>query len=279
MAITPFEYYSDEENFGNYQYTTLKKVIDEFLVEAMDDDSLLKNTKRSLFVVYAKQGIKKLTSEIPGEVLAIERTVGEQLYFPLPQDFVTWVRISLVDHDGKLQTLNVNKNMNTATGYLQNNNAEILFDEDGYILTADSNNVFGRPYRKYQFTDHHLGGFMESDTSKLSRYGEAVFDERRGVVAFSSDLVDKEVVLEYKSDGLQWETLQESEVTIHKLLEEPLRDWIRYSVYNGKRNISISEKRAALNRFKTTAHQAKIKRSEIDITEISRVLNSGYKMF
>lgn len=280
MAVqTPFEYYADEDNFGSYQYVTLKKVVDEMLLEAMDDDSLLKNTKRSLMVLYGKQGVKKLTEDIPGEVLAIERTVGEQLYFPLPQDYVSWVRISIVDNDGKLQPLNVNKNMNTATGYLQDNDAELLFDEDGYILTADSNNVIGRPYKKYGFTDNYRGGFMELDTSKLSRYGEVVFDERRGVVAFSSDLIDKEVVLEYKSDGLQWENLSEQQITIHKLLQEPLRDWMRYSIYNNKRNISISDKRAALNRFKTTAHQAKIKRSEFDIVEISRVLNTGYKMF
>jgi hypothetical protein len=277
--VTPLEYYSDEENFGNYQYVTLKEVIDEFMVEAMDDDSLLKNTKRSLFILYAKQGIKKLTEDIPGEVLAIERTIGEQLYFPFPQDYVDWVRISVVDQDGKLQPLNVNKNMNTATGYLQDSNAELLFDNDGYILTSDSNNVIGRPYHKYAFSDYHLGGYFEADTSKLSRYGEAVFDERRGVVAFSSDLVDKEVVLEYKSDGLQWEKLLEQQITVHKLIQEPLRDWIRYCVYRNKRNVSLFEKQIALNRYKTTAHQAKIKRSDIDIIEISRVLNSGSKMF
>ena len=279
MAVqTPEQYYSDENNFGSYQYTTLKKVIDELLVETMDDDSLFKNTKRSLFVMYGKQGVKKLTEDIPGEVLAIERTIGEQLYFPLPQDYVTWVRVSVVDPNGKLQPLNVNNNMNTATGYLQDNDAELLFDEDGYILTADANNVFGTPYKKYEFTDYHLGGEFETDTSKLSRYGEVVFDERRGVVAFSSDLMDKEVVLEYKSDGLQWENLLEQQITIHKLLEESLRDWIKYCILRNKRNISAFEKQTYLNRFKTNAHQAKVKLSRIDIIEISRVLNSGYRM-
>ena len=279
MAVqTPEQYYANEDNFGSYQYTTLKKIIDELAVEALDDDSLLKNTKRSHLVVYGKQGIAKLTQDIPGEVLAIERTIGEQLYFPFPQDYVKWVRISVVDEDGKLQPLNVNKNMNTATGYLQDDNAELLFDEDGYILTSDSNNVLGKPYKKYAFTDTHLGGYFEADTSKLSRYGEVVFDERRGVVAFSSDLMDKEVVLEYKSDGLQWEKLLEQQITVHKLIEEPLRDWIRYSALRNKRNVSAFEKQTHLNRFKTTAHEAKVKRSEFDLIEISRVLNVGYKM-
>ncbi len=278
-VVTPFEYYSDEDNFGNYQYVTLKEVVDEFSLEAMDDDSLLKNTKRGLFVLYGKQGIKKLTAETPGEVLAIARTVSEQLYFPLPQGFVDWVRVSVVDQEGKLQTLNVNKNMNTAIGYLQDHMYDLLFDANGYILQSDGDNVLGKAYQKYAFSDSCCGGQFELDTSKLSRFGEAVFDERRGVVAFSSDLMDQQIVLEYKSDGLQWQNLLEQQITIHKLLQEPLRDWMRYCVYRNKRNVSNFEKQAALNRYKTTAHQAVIKRSDLDIIEISRLLNSGSKMF
>lgn len=278
MAQTPFEYYDDEANYGSYQYVTLKAVIDEMLLEAQDDDSYLKNTKRSKIVLNGKQGIKKLTQDVPCEVLAIERTVGEQLSFPLPQNYIDWVRISLVDPDGKLQPLNVNKNMNTATGYLQDNNAELLFDEDGGILTSDSNNVFGRPYKKYSFCNSAQGGFFELDTSVLSKFGEAVIDERRGIIGFSSDLMDKEVVLEYKSDGLQWENLEEGKITLHKTLQEPLRDWIYYSSISYKRNVPQSEKERALRRFKTTLHNAVVKRSDIDITEISRIMNLSGKM-
>ncbi len=277
MAQTPEEYYSDEANYGSYQYETLNKVIDEMLVKAMDDDSYLKNTKRSLMVLVAKDGIAKLTQDVPGEELAIVRTVGEQLYFPLPQNYVSYSWVSVIV-DGKLMPININTNMNTGTGYLQDNDAELLFDEDGRILTSDGDNVFGKAYQKYAFCDNFRGGFSEMDTSVLSRYGEAVVDERRGMIAFSSDLMDKDVVLKYKSDGLQWEKLDETKITIHKQLLEPLRDWIYYACLSYKRNVPQSEKERALRRYKTTAHNAMIKRSNIDLLEISRIMNLNSKM-
>ncbi len=276
-AITPEQYYSQEENFGKYQYVSLKEIIDEIMIEAMDDDSFMKNTKRSKFVLNAKQGIKKLTQDIPGEELAIVMTVGEQLSFPLPQNYVDYVWVSVIV-DGKLMPININSNMNTGIGFLQDHNAEILFDEDGKILTSDGDNVFGKPYVKYSFCDNYRGGFGELDTSKLSRYGEAVIDERRGMIAFSSNLFDKDVVLRYKSDGLQWEKLEESKITVHKTLQEPLRDWIYYSCISYKRNVPQSEKERALRRYKTTAHNAKIIRSNIDLLEISRIMNLNSKM-
>jgi hypothetical protein len=277
MAQTPEQYYGNEANFGSYQYVTLKEVIDEVMLESMDDDSFLKNTNRSKFILNAKQGIKKLTQDIPGEELVIVRTVGEQLSFPLPQNYVDYFYVSVIV-DGKLMPININSNMNTGIGYLQDNDAELLFDEDGKILTSDGDNVFGKAYKKYAFCDNFRGGFSEMDTSRLSRYGEAVIDERRGMIAFSSDLMDKDVVLKYKSDGLQWEKLEESKITIHKMLQEPLRDWIYYSSITYKRNVPQSEKERALRRFKTTAHNATIKRSNIDILEISRIMNLKSKM-
>lgn len=277
MAQTPEQYYGNEANFGSYQYVTLKEVIDEVMLESMDDDSFLKNTKRSKFILNAKQGIKKLTQDIPGEELVIVRTVGEQLYFPLPQNYVDYFYVSVIV-DGKLMPININSNMNTGIGYLQDNDAELLFDKDGKILTSDGDNVFGKAYKKYAFCDDFKGGYFETDTSRLSRYGEAVIDERRGVIGFSSDLMDKDVVLKYKSDGLQWEKLEESKITIHKMLQEPLRDWIYYSSITYKKNVPQGEKERALRRFKTTAHSATVKRSNIDILEISRIMNLKSKM-
>lgn len=278
MAQTPLEYFSNEDNWGSYQWVNLKEIVDLMLLEAQDDDSYLKNTKRSKILVHAKQGVKKLTEKASNERFSIEITVGQQLFLPLPQDYVDYEMVCVVTEDKKLMPLNINRNINISIGYLQDNDAEILFDDNDQILTSDSSNAYAFPYRKYEFCDDFQGGYFEADTSQLSRWGEVNIDERRGTMVFSSNLMEREIVLIYKSDGLQWEKLREEEITFHKHLEEPLKDWIYYACIERKRNVSANEKERARKRYVTTLNEAIKSRSNLDINEIAKVLRVGSKM-
>lgn len=276
MAIvTPEQYYSNPDNFGNYQFITLKSIVDGLLLEQEHEDSYLKNYKRYLLVKYCRDAIKDLTKKVSREVFAIEMTVPDTLYFTLPQDYVNWVRVSVVitDKDGfrRLYPLDINKNINTSLGYLQDNNGDILFDNNGYILTSDGDNAFGQGYKRYSFC--HSGSQYNLDTSKLSEYGEFVIDERRGQIAFSSDLGDKEVVLEYLSDGLQAD-LTESEITIHKDLARVVSDYVYYIAIERLRNVSASEKERARRKYRTTLHEARLDQAKIDMLQIQRILRA-----
>lgn len=272
---TPQDYYENEELHGGYQYVTLKTVVDNMLLEAEDDDSYIKNVKRSRIVNYAKQAIRTVTRQAANEVFAVEVTVPTSLSWVLPQDYVNYKRISVVMTDKntgslRLYPLDVNRNINIATGYLQDDAGELLFDDAGQILTADSSNGYARPYKRYAFSDEYQPTL---DTSKLSKYGEFVIDEKRGTILFSSDLSEQEVVIEYVSDGLQAE-LSEDEITMHKYLRDTVENWIYYSCIERKRNVPANEKQRALLRYKTTLHQAKLALADFNLLQISRVLRS-----
>jgi hypothetical protein len=274
-AQLPQDYYEGEELHGKYQYVSLKTIIDNMLLEAEDDDSYIKNVKRSRILNYAKQAIRTVTRQAANDVLAVEVTVPDYLSWVLPQDYVHYVRISVVIRDEvtgslRLYPLDVNQNMNIAIGYLQDHNADILFDDQGKILTADSSNGYSKPYKKYSFCDSYQ---PTKDTSKLSKHGEFTIDERRGTILFSSDLSDREVVIEYVSDGLQAE-LSEEEITVHKYLRDTIENWIYFSCIERKRNVPANEKQRALARYKTTLHQAKLARADFNLLQISRVLRS-----
>lgn len=274
-AQIPQEYYENEELHGGYQYVTLKTVIDNMLLEAEDDDSYIKNVKRSRIVNYAKQAIRTVTRQAANEVFSVELTVPTSLSWVLPQDYVNYKRISVVVTDKntgslRLYPLDVNRNINIATGYLQDDAGELLFDDAGQILTADSSNGYSRPYKRYAFSDEYQPTL---DTSKLSKYGEFVIDEKRGTILFSSDLSEQEVVIEYVSDGLQAE-LSEDEITMHKYLRDTVENWIYYSCIERKRNVPANEKQRALLRYKTTLHQAKLALADFNLLQISRVLRS-----
>lgn len=273
---TAYEYHNDATQHGNYQYVPLNEVIDGLLVEANDNDSYLKNTKRSTLLYYAKQGIKKLNRTVANEVLAVEITVGSTLSLTLPQDFVDYLRVSVVSEDFKLLPLKINHTVNLAKGYLQDHNSEILFAQDGSMLTADASNAYNKPFKRYELlTDECRGGRFNLDTSKASKNGEFVIDYRRGKILFDSELAEKEIVLEYVSDGLNWEYIDETEVTIHKDIEEPLRDWVYYSCIAQRRNVPMVEKNRALNAFKAARHKAKLVIAKFKMFEISKALDIG----
>lgn len=274
----PEDYYDDPSLHGGYQYETLKNVIDAMLLRTMDDDHILKNTKRSQLILFAKEGIQQLAESTTNDILAVELTVPESGYLILPQDFVNWVRVSVVCTDEStggyhLQPLDINRNISTATSYLQDHTGEILFDADGYILEADASNAYAQPYRRYCFG----GGYQPTlDTSKLSKYGMFNVDERGGRITFSSNLVEQNIVIEYISDGLNAE-LREDQVTIHKHCVQALKDWIYYAAIEGKRSVGAGEKQRALQRFKTTLHKAKIKRSGLNLQYIMRLMRQKTK--
>ena len=276
MAIeTPQEYYETESSHGSYQFVPLKEVIDGLLLEAkLDDDNYLKNTKRELILYHAKMGIKELTKSTAKATLKIEMTVGTNSCIVMPQDYMDYVRISVVVVDSnsgarRLEVLDVNNKINTATGYLQDNKAEIIFDNEGNIITADASNAYNIPYQKYEFCPSISGNAM-LDTSKLCAYGEFTVDENNGKIVFSSNLIDKDVVVEYESDGLQWESFGEGDIKVHKYIEQALKDWTYYGCIEKRQTVPANEKQRALNRYKTTKHIARKNRAGLDLNEISR---------
>jgi hypothetical protein len=272
---TAQEYYENEELHGGYQYVSLKTIVDNMLLEAEDEDSYIKNVKRSRLINYAKQAIREVTRQASNEVLAIEVTVPTSLSWTLPQDYVNYVRISIVVPDLvtgslRLYPLDINRNINKSIGYLQDDNADLLFDDLGQILTADSSNGYARPYKVYSFCDSYQPTL---DTSKLSKFGEFTIDEKRGKILFSSDLSEKEVVIEYISDGLKAE-FNEDEIEVHKYLRLTIEEYVYYSCIERKRNVPANEKKRSLDRYLSKLHKAKLAMSDINLLQISRILRS-----
>lgn len=259
MAQTPFQYYSSESNFGKYQYVMLKEIIDDLELQAADPDDFLSNTKRSRLLLKARSGIRTLSREVKKTVKAMEITVSPTLYIALPQDYVDWVRISVVSENYRLKSLMVNDNIPTAAGYLQDTNYEILFDDNGQIVKADSSNLFNKPVKKYEW-----------EPPSQANYGEFVIDEIRGVIGFTSELEDKEVVVEYISDGLEADTLSDEEVYIHKSLREALVAYTYSECISTRRDVPMNEKTRARNHYLKLLHRAKIDNLHFNVAYLDK---------
>jgi len=279
MAQTPQEYHEDEASHGNYQYTPLSEVIDGLLMDRLEEDSYIKNTNRNILIYHAKMGLKDLIRNVAKETLAIEMTIGNDACIVLPQDYVSSASVSVVVVDSltatrKLFPLDRNDNINTAIGILQDNDAKIIFDNDGNIVTADASNVYNMPHTSYEYVSNcnDPKGFL--DGSVFSVNGEYKVDTINGKIVFDSKLIDQEIVLKYKSDGLQWEYLQETEIRVPKYLEQVLKDWTYYATIEKRQNVPGNEKRRALDRFKTTRFEAKKSAANINMKRIGREMRS-----
>ena len=280
--ITPYDYHSNEDNHGSYQYKSLKDIVNTLELKYSDSDHILKNVRRTSILLYAKEAISEYNKQVFNDVKAIEITVPEKLYFELPHNFVGYVRCSIAVYDEntnsyRLKPLDVNNNINIAEGYLQDHEAEILFDEQGGILTADALNTYNKPYKKYLIEPTGLKGNRSLDTSKFSKYGEFKIDERRGQISFSSDLYDQEIVLEYVSDGLEFDTYGENAITVHKEVVPLINAYVYFSCVEGRNNVSNSEKERARRRLKTIEHQTKLTRSKIDLLQLDREMLKSSK--
>lgn len=278
MPHTPVQYYEDPDNYGSYQFVKLNDVIDDIILETLDDDSLIKNTKRSKVIKAAHRGIRELTKSVANDIKAFSITVPDFLYWALPQNYLNWVRISVLIMDKttnsyRLHPLDINYNINTAIGYLQDHEGKLLFDDQGFILQSEGGNHIARPYKSYKFSDCYNPTL---NTSKLSEYGEFTIDERRGLIAFSSNLMNKEIVIEYVSDGLD-ATLTESEITIHKHIREALYDFIIYECVVTKRNVSRADKIDLKNKWLASRHRAVMARADFDLLRISRTVRARTK--
>jgi hypothetical protein len=279
---TPQEYHEDEASHGNYQYVPLSEVIDGLLMEQLEEDSYIKNTNRNILIYHAKDGLKDLIRKVSTETLAIEMTIGNDGCIVLPQDYVSSASVSVVVVDSatgarKLFPLDRNDNINTATGILQDDQAKIIFDNDGNIVTADASNAYNILYTSYEYVRSCDHGNAYVDASFYSANGEYKVDTINGKIVFDSRLIDKEIVLKYKSDGLQWEYLQDTEIRVPKYLEKTLKDWTYYATIEKRQNVPANEKRRALDRFKTTRFEAKKSAAKINLKRIAREMRSKSK--
>ena len=248
--LTDYQYYDNEgnqpqdANWGSYQYVTLEDIVNNFMLMYVGNDKLINNVERYNVLFHAKRGIQELNYDAMKEIRIVELTVTDRLNVVLPEDYVNWVRISLYK-DGELRPMTENFQANYATAYLQDNDGFVLFDFDGNVLKGtslleedriNSQNVQIYPGERnldktniYQYT---VGGRYGVNTETQSGNPTFRIDKRAGVINFSSEMSDNNVVLEYVSDGL--EKGDDSAVSVNKMFEDYIYAYIKYAILNSK---------------------------------------------
>ena len=292
LGTTTEQTYYEGSSLGNYRYTSLTNIVNNFMVAYVGDGKLIDNVRKSDIVFHAKRGLQEFTYDVLKTVKIQEVELSTSLSLAMPQDYVSYVKLCYIDSAGiKKIIYPTTLTINPTEMPSQDGDYDYIYDDNGDIIEGDS---YAETKWKNFDTDNITGNLnTESDynistkdiasSSYGRRYGLEpehqqingyfTINERTGSFNFSSDLSGKIIVLEYVSDSLG----TDAEMKVHKFAEEALYKHIAFNILASKRNIPEyivqrykKEKRAALR-------NAKLRLSKLNLEQVSQIMRGKGK--
>tara|TARA_R100000458_G_C8277557_1_gene253126 strand:+ start:311 stop:1693 length:1383 start_codon:yes stop_codon:yes gene_type:complete len=98
-------YYTKPASYGNYQFVTLKHLIEAFMVTHVGDGKILPRVSRTDVQFHAMRAIQELSYDVFRSIKSQEIEVPSTLKMILPQDYVNYVKLVRVGSDGIERTL------------------------------------------------------------------------------------------------------------------------------------------------------------------------------
>ena len=286
-----------EENWGTYQYIKLGDIVDNFMVGYVGDGKIIQTCKKSDVVFFAKRSLQEFSYDTLKSIKSQELTIPEELCLVIPQDYVNYVSLDWIDALGVKHPIYPAGNLTTDpyTKLLQDDNGLPTQDNFGENLEGTSLTVerwqdantklltgqWNADYEYYGYAnqDYNLNGpfnwgRLYGLDPKLSQMnGWFGINERDGKFTFSSNLVNKLIVLEYISDGLAYDL----DSRVPKLVEEAMYKSILYNIISTRAN----QPEHVVQRFKkdryATLRNAKIRLSNIKLDEFVQVMRGKSK--
>jgi len=276
-------YYSGS-NLGSYQFTSLKDVIDQFVIAYVGEDKIISKIKRTDVVFHAMRGMQELSFDTFKSTKAYEILVPATLQMDLPQDYINYVKITYSDAAGiehvlypAAKTSNPQKITQATDGsYTFSNNEIQTSDSDTWeaFKTANpsENNQHDYDYDD-DIADANMGGRFGLEPQYAQTNGSFYIDELKGKIHFSSNVAGLTVALKYISDGLG----TDSEMQVHKFAEEALYKYIAYAVVSTRANMPANLVARLKKEARASKRTAKLRLSNIKIEEITQVLRGKSK--
>ena len=282
-------------NYGGYQYTPLNEVVNNFMINYVGTDKVIPRVKRADLIYHAKRGIQEFSYDTLKSIKAQELTIPNNLSIVAPQDMVNYVQLSWVDQAGVKHIIyNTRLTSNPTAPIIQDDQGIPTQDQYGNNLesqqalindrwrTANQNNLAGSAGSE-NFTEADVysnawyknvyGQRYGAEPEVSQKNGWFTYDPRRNVFAFSGNLAQRLIVLEYISDGLY----SDEDTKIPKLAEDALYAYMLYAVTSVKPKVP----EYIVQRYKkdksAKLRNAKIRLSNIKLEEFTQVMRGKSK--
>jgi hypothetical protein len=274
----------DLTTYGNYQFITLKNIINNFIISYVGQDKLISKIKRTDVVFHAQRAIQELSYDTFKSTKSHEIELPPTLLMVLPHDYVNYVKVTWRDNSGIEHVIYPASKTSNPQQITQDSNLNYTFDSEGGLIDPLTSDTWSQFKNTTTPSPDNSSDFDTSSTYvEGRRYGiepenaqsNGVFyiDPRYGRIHFSSDLSGKTITLKYISDGLG----TDAEMIVHKFAEEAMYKSIAYSILSTRSNIQEyivgrykKEKRASIR-------TAKLRLSNLKIEELTQVMRGKSK--
>ena len=276
----------------SYRYISIADMVNNFMVAYVGDGKLINTVNKTDVIFHIKRGIQEFSYDISQTVKSLELEIPSTLALAMPSDYVNYTKISRIDDNGiKRIIYPTTLTINPSDSPIQDNDGTYSADSDGNTISKssltnerwggfDTDNITGRSNpadSTFEVKDYHMGQEygnrygVNPEHTQINGY--FTIDDANGKFMFSSDLVNKLIVLEYVSDGVG----TDAEMKLHKFAEEAVYKHVINGILSSKRNIpeyiiqrSKKERRAAMR-------NAKLRLSNINLEELTQVMRNKGK--
>jgi hypothetical protein len=280
---------SGDESYGSYQFTSIKDVINNFIVAYVGEDKIISKVKRTDVAFHAQRALQEFSFDILPSQKSIELELGPALEFYLPQDYVNYVRFSWVDENGVERIIYPTRNINDYKPALQANDYKYLYDQTGEILYAKESESSKR-YKETKSAGYPEG-LNELSTDQIfnmyrygRRYGLSPEEAQangnfyinpyKGIVHFSSNIAGKIISLKYISDGLAYD----EDMVVHKFAEEAIYKYIAHAILASRANTPEYQIARFKKEMAAAKRNAKLRLSNLKIGELAQVMRNQSKV-
>ena len=275
-------YYTGSD-FGDYQFTSLEHIINQFIIAYVGEDKIISKVKRTDVAFHAMRALQELSFDTFKSVKSQEIEVPPSLQMILPQDYVNYVKISWSDSAGAKHVLYPATKTSNPSDVLQKADGSYDFDSSTSLTTDNSSSTW-EAFKSNSTEDSNISDALDDENSiGENRYGidpqhaqangSFYIDPNTGKIHFSSNLSGKTVILDYISDSLG----TDAEMKVHKFAEEAMYKHIACAILSTRINVQ----EYIINRFKkerfAETRKAKLRLSNIKLEEITQTLRGKSK--
>ena len=286
-----------EENYGGYEYLSLGDICDNFIVGYVGDGKILQNAKKSDVLFFAKRSLQEFSYDTLKSIHSQELTIPASLNIVLPQDYVNYVGVCYIDELGLKKPIYPANNLTTSPYKNPVQDAAGVPIQDNFGSNIEGTSITEDRWKKantkiisqeffnnlddYAYWANYYGFatdiFYGQQYGMLPQYAQrnGWFNPnyREGKMSFSSNLVDKIIVLEYISDGLAYDI----DSKVPKLAEDALYASILYNIVSVRAGQSPNDVMRLKRDRSAMLRNAKIRLSNIKLDEIVQVMRGKSK--
>ena len=284
-ADNNFNTSDDLNTYGNYQFVNIKDLITNFIITYVGEGKIISKVKRPDVAFHAQRALQELSYDTLKSIKTQEVEVGPNLNLPLPHDYVNYVKICYVDDNGIENILYKSRKTSNPRALSQDSSFNYQFDSDGNLTEASDSNSWLR-YKESSNVDSgdtnnedepgallNEGGRYGLEPEFAQSNGIFYIDDSRGRIHFSSNMLEKTILIKYISDSLA----TEGEMQVHKFAEEAVYKFIAHAILASRANTP----EYLVARFKkekfAEIRKAKIRLSNIKSEELVQVMRGKSK--